>query len=612
MSPQTAYLLHQRQIAWVVSLLITAQLLTGNALAAVPAGGPASEAENQAIFESYCGKGIPALSAQAPRVDYQNAEIQRAVTQLNLIQENSYWFYGPVIRAYGLRKLTPECKETPQKFACYVESPLDAAVVPTPAAHALLTQLCGEFRDRATMIREKVRWYGRITKTPKNPVQPPIAPTEANVWPHLTSRGYLDFLTFSSTLWEAKRQALVAEDKHHYPELKIDTGVSAGETVDAPVDPQTVCETRYVLSSFISNPALQKKNENNETLLSVWMSQLATPAVYATYLNGGDAGGVPVMGLKNFAAKYCATPDAKGLTDAEYYFDYRGDKNFKHNSPEGNGMIWTATSVASHCANPAEDKDDKLAAQGYSCAKYFSAPFYWRWNTARAGLTAWIFRDSKYDAVAEVPTQKFTTLQHLRGDKEPLSFRVPGFEDALLFSGFTQNKDAFYSLADLGFNFITGVKNAPGFEVPWDRKLAYKRLRDAVNRHTNWYQSAFEDGMGWTMSQVYSPFVASSHVISASDGFAWGDGGRQWMFIHRVPVKNVYSTRSVMERVPVNFDTMWFDETALGTEAGVYAKSERALDRLGTALEGEFDSILYLPEVTYDDEDVPVEGGEHE
>ena len=43
---------------------------------------------------------------------------------------------------------------------------------------------------------------------------------------------------------------------------------------------------------------------------------------------------------------------------------------------------------------------------------------------------------------------------------------------------------------------------------------------------------------------------------------------------------------------------MWFDETTFGTTG--LAKSERAWDRLGTALEDEFDSILYLHNICSD------------
>ena len=51
-----------------------------------------------------------------------------------------------------------------------------------------------------------------------------------------------------------------------------------------------------------------------------------------------------------------------------------------------------------------------------------------------------------------------------------------------------------------------------------------------------------------------------------------------------------------MGSTPFDFNRHWFDETSLGTNG--LADSEHALDRLGTALEGEMDSILYLHNLT--------------
>lgn len=70
------------------------------------------------------------------------------------------------------------------------------------------------------------------------------------------------------------------------------------------------------------------------------------------------------------------------------------------------------------------------------------------------------------------------------------------------------------------------------------------------------------------------------------------------MFVcSKVKYASAYDTQSILDRKPVDFDRNWFDETSLGTAGGVYPKNESAMDRLGAALEGEFDSVLYLPEV---------------
>ncbi len=137
-------------------------------------------------------------------------------------------------------------------------------------------------------------------------------------------------------------------------------------------------------------------------------------------------------------------------------------------------------------------------------------------------------------------------------------------------------------------------------------EFIYKRIRNAVDRHTDWYNSGYDDQMNqWrSRDQAYSPFVASSYEMSASDDFVapcytipcnGNVPARHWkhyMFIFKIHKDNWYSTDDLASSRPFDFDTMWFDETTFGTTG--LAKSERAWDRLGTALEDELDSILYL------------------
>ena len=56
-------------------------------------------------------------------------------------------------------------------------------------------------------------------------------------------------------------------------------------------------------------------------------------------------------------------------------------------------------------------------------------------------------------------------------------------------------------------------------------EFVYKLIRNAVDRHTDWYNSGYDDEMNQQMNQrrardqAYSPFVASSYEMSASDDF---------------------------------------------------------------------------------------------
>ncbi|MCJ8277167.1 MAG: hypothetical protein HRT44_07185, partial [Bdellovibrionales bacterium] len=133
-----------------------------------------------------------------------------------------------------------------------------------------------------------------------------------------------------------------------------------------------------------------------------------------------------------------------------------------------------------------------------------------------------------------------------------------------------------------------------------NQELVYERLRGSVDRHTNWYAAGFNDGNGVVKDQAFSPFVASSYVMSASDEFTTcgitvqcpPDGLKRWMFIFRVKPENWYNPQRILDNEPVDFDKMWFDETSFG-DSGL-ANGESAWDRLGTAMEEELDSILYL------------------
>jgi len=106
-------------------------------------------------------------------------------------------------------------------------------------------------------------------------------------------------------------------------------------------------------------------------------------------------------------------------------------------------------------------------------------------------------------------------------------------------------------------------------------------------------------------TKAYSPFVASSYEMSASDHFVTpgytvpvidpaSRDHKHWMFIFRVHKDNWFTPETInAQDLPLpNFDRVWLDETSFGNSS--LANSEKAWDRLGTALEDEHDSILYL------------------
>ncbi|MEZ0393131.1 MAG: hypothetical protein ACAH59_12995, partial [Pseudobdellovibrionaceae bacterium] len=265
---------------------------------------------------------------------------------------------------------------------------------------------------------------------------------------------------------------------------------------------------------------------------------------------------------------------------------------FKHYSPESNAMLWHASSIARFCLSPTKADGKSSTITDQVCESYFKKPFLTRYSAARSGLGAWLLYAEEDEKVFANPTSQVTILSTF--DSSELGskpFRMSLGDKKIKLNRSLLNPG-------LGFNEIFGIGTATS-----SLAKAYERLRNAVNRHTNWYASKFDDQLGHERSkrdQAYSPFVASSYEMSQSNAFTEcgftvkcdGDGRKAWMLIFKIHKNNWYTTRNLKNNEALNFDRVWMDETSFGTDG--LADKERAWDRLGTALEDELDSILYL------------------
>jgi hypothetical protein len=471
----------------------------------------------------------------------ENDLVRRAEEKLMLVYPTSFYFYSGPLKAYGLSK--------PGAGLAKIEAQ-------KINANIFLTVLCNEFRDRPTMIKEKLIWVTKIYKLFRTPNNKPIDPSQ-DLWSQVGAALYNPYLEFSKALWYARQSAL----------LESGGTLKLGKyEVDKPVDGQLVCETKAIFSEFIKKKkAFKDLAEYN--------------SVYSKYKVG-----------KTGAHKNCQ-PD-----ELETYYDFRGDSNFKPNSPESNAMIWHANSVSNQCVDTLTAKNGaKISSK--DCQSYFLKPFASRWNAARAGLASWLFHKREFDEQFSDTRSRVRVIPHREGGLRPFLYQLEGSETPI--DGWLDNWVPFeklWPLSGLGFNEVSQIEN----KNKSDLGFFYERLRDAVNRHTDWYASGYKDWADVVKDQAYSPFVASSYEMSASNAFTQpgvtvqsaSDGRKQWMFVFRVRKENWYNTAKIKALEPVNFDKNWFDETSLGTVG--LAKSERAWDRLGTALEGEMDSILYL------------------
>lgn len=502
----------------------------------------------------YLGQGVSVTPATQKNVDsfvkvLDNSEnVSNISSYMSAVVEESkeaehFYFYGGVRRLYKLGNNVPAAA---------------AKAGANKEAHWFITQLCGEFRDRATMIEAKLKWVQNMNILPKSSetvVQPETLAQAKNVWMRITAKAYYPYINVAARVWEERR---AAQERY----------ITIGEIndIDNPVVGLTVCETKYVFAKYVAT------GEEFQDL--------------ATY----DAG------YEEYK-KDCPKAD---ISD---YYDFRGDSNFKHYSPESNGMIWAATSLAKGCS--AVDKANNGIYTDADCENYFKAPFAARYNAARAGLAAWLFRDDKHSDVFSSQGQMVAIYPHKEAALAPFAF---GFTetstDGALFDYNPKwlGVPMAWNSSDIGFNGFTGLGTADA-----NQEQAYVLIRDAVDRHTDWYSSGYNDSNGTSKNQAYSPFVASSYVMQSSDGFTQcgttvqcpDDGLKRWMFVFRIKAANWYTPARIQNNEPIDFDKMWFDETSFGVSG--LADGEHAWDRLGTAQEEEFDSILYLINVSYDD-----------
>lgn len=497
------------------------------------AAGQSLKSANEKLFSQYCIANGGADSASVPQPNYKDKEVLRAANILSQVAKVNFYFYGDILRIYKAQAPRPDLS-------------FGNGIALTDDAHYFLVQTCGEFRDRAEMVRGKIRWVNNMVLLP-NVKQSPEIKVNENIWQQLSAESYTKYIDVSRQVFSMKASQAAANQT-----LSADLHSDAQE----PVDAFSVCETKYLVANYVAKD-----------------SELSSLSQYEA-------------GLAKYKSQ-CSEDDNNSI------YDFRGDSNFKQYSPESNAMLWHAISIARFCKSPTESNGKSSEITNEVCEAYFKAPFMSRYNAARSGLGAWLnyseaesknFQNQGLN-VTVMPTFDVTKLGRV-------SFKMKLSDGSL-----TNPNDSLES-GDLGFNKRFGI----GESNP-DLKTAFERLRNAVNRHTNWYKSSYDDQLGHEKSlrdQAYSPFVASSYDMSASNAFTEcgytvkcnGDGRKAWMLVFKIKKENWYNTRSLAKNQKINFDRMWIDETTFGTDS--LADSEKAFDRLGTALEDELETIIYL------------------
>lgn len=630
-----------KKLLLISSLLVSSVSVNAADFSAVMPPLPAGTNPDQ-IYSLYCGG--KRNSADIPMPNYKNKDVLSAVKKLAMVSPYSFYFYSGPLYTYNLKN-GKELVDVPAEFPANVQEVKNGR----KNAHAFMTLLCGEFRDRPTLIKEKIRWVNRMYTLPTTPQQ--TINIKHELWSQVSAHSYRGYIQNSAAIFRAKEREARQFD------VKLGT-----YREDTPIEPFTVCETKFIFKKYVETNSMfgvrSAGGQDEEEYYEEEDMDEHGAVGKANVTHKRKVAQAKNSALAAYRKEYNKFKARCNREDLDYIYDFRGDSNFKPNSPESNGMIWYSSTITNNCTRTKDGKYVlKTAAQGKVadpniCEKYATNPFSYRWSAARAGLATWMLRDQKHDSTFSAEGDSVYIIPSLDPTSGPFGFKMPVKEDFygeelyqndkgeyikwdsntgdeivmtpeqvaehnakqeqlkaefearkqasnVTYYDFVKSweaqKDVFWKRPDLGFNSLTGLGSKSA-----DKGFAYERIRDAVNRHTDWYASGYDDGSDKLRDQAYSPFVASSYEMSASDGFTApgvtvqspADGCKHWMFVFKLKKDQWYNTHSVQNKVPVNFNYHWFDETSFGTNN--LADSEHAFDRLGTTLEGETDVILYL------------------
>jgi hypothetical protein len=159
-----------------------------------------SPENNSQLWGQYC-LGDPT----DPRL-YLNLIMKTTLSRHGSFQNFSRWvkrvFYlsSDVLKVYGLRDPNTQNKK--------MLSPVYREKIPQGLSlthNAFLVYLCGEFRDRATLIEEKLRWLARLHKLPMTEQQADID-VRVSPFSQLSAKKYFDYLSLSTAVFNNRKQ----------------------------------------------------------------------------------------------------------------------------------------------------------------------------------------------------------------------------------------------------------------------------------------------------------------------------------------------------------------------------------------------------------------------
>lgn len=484
------------------------------------------------------------------------------------------------------------------------ESSNDYLVRKAATARNFIRVLCGENRDDQRTFDRKLLLlanadpdYRAAQGLPAIPRQdePALVYARAGEMQEVDVEGNL----FSQITWAAyERMLVIMRGVHAYRQSQrrgLKDGYHYGfrdklhhsYRVDRSVEPWTHCEMKFMFEQYLG-PDSPVSSAN-------WGGLQCDLACAAAY----------VQAYAEYQEASCAPEDFETM------YDFRGHKVFQPQWLDSNGFLWESQRAGA--------VDNRTRRQAGDPA-YYLHPFASRYERTRRGLATFFL-------YPEAQARKLMTASEVGGG--PIMYVTDQdangdhLADFLLF-----NKNG---CGDPGpvpedpasncnmVSWVTAAATTPetrhavawhpeSFEDPdmgflaafptFDARMT--RFNQALDRHSNWGPTGYylpgmhtqtiqggqvvADRPGFLSS--YSPFVATSYDVSASDAFARKDytsthpleqGKTKWMFIIRFRASDYYDEADLAAGNPIDFDRQYFNETSLSND---YYR-ERSLDRFG-------------------------------
>ncbi|MEM6790115.1 MAG: hypothetical protein AAF715_21525 [Myxococcota bacterium] len=443
-------------------------------------------------------------------------------------------------------------------------------------ARNFMRVLCGEHRDYPDMIGDKLAVIGQHTHAAGPGEMAPVTDPD-RLFDHLTYPAYVKLVNVMRAMHTHRSQS-GAFDGYHYGFQAYGHG---SRRVDHAVAPMTHCEMRFVFDQ---------------------------------YLVAGAPSVVPSQYEADYAAFAAAQCDAD---DFAWMYNFRGHVNFQPLWLESNGFIFNSRRArGAQISTGANDS--------------YLRPFATRHHAAKQLLASYLFHaDADHPAMIQASEAGGGPILYITDRDQD----GDGLSDYRLFNQLgCGDQGVGLSVPSQNCNMVgwttawntadTTGHSASWNPLWWDRpdmgfmsafttfQQRMSRFNQALDRHTNWgptgYYMLEASSPGDTSPRffgAYSPIVAASYDVSASDFFvrrnypstdSFEQGQAKWLFVMRFPAQNYYDAANLAAGDPIDFDTQYFNETALSNDY----YDERALDHFGYVEGAEMHAQIYL---TYGD-----------